>query len=109
MQVLVILFLAVYQLSNRIKISPKVAAGIIVLSSYILSVTFRIIYDFRPINWYDIVMAILLFFAYMFIFHKAHQDDSIVSWIGWGVAGLVIAPLTITWLLSWFARPLMAL
>jgi hypothetical protein len=102
--VLVITFLAVYQLSNRIKVSPKYCSGIVVSVPFLLDLALRHIYGANISNlikWHDILTLALLYTAYLFVFHKSQQDDSVVHWIEWGVVGLIIVPVLITWLTSW--------
>lgn len=102
--ILVITFLAIYQLSNRIKIKPAYGSGIVVSVPFLLDLTLRHIYGAgmsHLIRWHYIVTLILFYMAYLFVFHKSQQDDSIVHWIEWGVVGLVIVPILVTWVTSW--------
>ena len=87
------------------KISPAFAAGFVVAIPLILELILRSIRGASLVNlirWYDVAIVALLFMSYLFVFHKSQQDDTIVSWIGWGVSGLVIVPISVMWLLSLF-------
>lgn len=98
--ILVLTFLAIYELSNRIKISPWVGAGITALTPFFFVLIIRSIRGYDLIRWYDIAMVALFFVSYWFVFHKSQHDDAIVSWVSWGVVGLVIVPIMVIWLLS---------
>ncbi len=94
--ILVLAFLAVYQLSSRVNISPRVAASLVIATPFIMTLILRLIYGSdisHLMGWGDVIILTFQFAAYYFIFHRSQHDESIASWIGWGVAGLLVIPV----------------
>ncbi|MNH21861.1 hypothetical protein D3C85_861700 [compost metagenome] len=102
--VLALTFLAVYQMSNRIRIPPVFGASIVIATPFVLTLLLRFIYSSGSLNilrWSDLLILLFQFVAYLFIFYRSQHEESISSWIGWGVSGLLIVPILSACLEAW--------
>lgn len=87
-----------YQLSSRANIRPLISASIIAFTPFIYTVLLRAIHQVAPSNllhWRDILTLILQLTVATFVFYKLDYDDSYVTWIVWGAAGLIVISMII--------------